>query len=143
MCACTPAVQIDGFDGLEAVRSTVVNIVCEQAVTTSSPRTATVGTTIAPKRPPLPQFATLMPSSHTPCPGVGMQYFKKYEKKNICKNMCENIGCLFNKTKCEMESACNAAPDCTGFSFTTDMATASGCLKKCNDVESEGDTDTN
>merc|ERR1711903_355794 len=37
-----------------------------------------------------------------------------------------------------MEAACNAAAECTGFSFTVNAAVGNGCLKACGAAESGG-----
>merc|ERR1711966_403891 len=207
-----PAVVIDSFGGLKDARQAVVDMVCNAAVTTSSPKVQETVITASPQTPPViipppeptPPTAepvtlqpteeptveatqrpsqepsqeptsqptrtptevptTLPPTSdepplaptHTPTehptslptttpttyaptfykpkPGETPQYGKKYTKK---WPHCKNVKCM-SGTKCQMEAACNAAAECTGFSFTVNAAVGNGCLKACGAAEFGG-----
>jgi Mg-chelatase subunit ChlD len=207
-----PAVVIDSFGGLKDARQAVVDMVCNAAVTTSSPKVQETVITASPQTPPViipppeptpptaepvtlqpteeptveatqrpsqepsqeptsqptrtptevpttlpptsdePSLApthtptehptslptttptTYAPTFYKPKPGETPQYGKKYTKK---WPHCKNVKCM-SGTKCQMEAACNAAAECTGFSFTVNAAVGNGCLKACGAAESGG-----
>jgi hypothetical protein len=58
---------------------------------------------------------------------------------------CSNIQCLAGRTLAEMQSACDAAELCSGFSFTQNASVGDGCLKDCGVREyggyGKGDSD--
>jgi Mg-chelatase subunit ChlD len=207
-----PAVVIDSFGGLKDARQAVVDMVCNAAVTTSSPKVQETVITATPQTPPViipppeptpptaepvtlqpteeptveatqrpsqepsqeptsqptltptevpttlpptsdePSLApthtptehptslptttptTYAPTFYKPKPGETPQYGKKYTKK---WPHCKNVKCM-SGTKCQMEAACNAAAECTGFSFTVNAAVGNGCLKACGAAEFGG-----
>jgi Mg-chelatase subunit ChlD len=207
-----PAVVIDSFGGLKDARQAVVDMVCNAAVTTSSPKVQETVITASPQTPPViipppeptpptaepvtlqpteeptveatqrpsqepsqeptsqptrtptevpttlpptsdePSLApthtptehptslptttptTYAPTFYKPKPGETPQYGKKYTKK---WPHCKNVKCM-SGTKCQMEAACNAAAECTGFSFTVNAAVGNGCLKACGAAEFGG-----
>merc|ERR1711959_58834 len=150
-----PAIQINSFNDLAAVRARVVDMVCNAAVTTSSPKVQTTVVTNAPKVPPVVVFPppptapptadptppptpppTADPTTWKPGPNETPVYNKKYTKK---WPHCSNGGACIKGSKCALEAACNAAgKECTGFSFTTGAVVGNGCLKKCGNAEFGG-----
>jgi uncharacterized protein YegL len=66
-----PPVQINSFNGLQAARSRVVDMVCKESVTTSSPRVISTIVTATPNVPPVVVFPTPPPTaqpSQSPTP---------------------------------------------------------------------------
>lgn len=150
-----PAIQINSFNDLAAVRGRVIDMVCNAALTTSSPKVQTAVVTNAPKVPPVVVFPppptasptadptppptpppTADPTTWKPGPNETPVYNIKYTKK---WSHCSNVGACIKGSKCALEAACNAAgKECTGFSFTTGAVVGNGCLKKCGNAEFGG-----
>ena len=66
-----PPVQINSFNGLQAARSRVVDMVCKESATTSSPRVISTIVTATPNVPPVVVFPTPPPTaqpSQSPTP---------------------------------------------------------------------------
>ena len=51
---------------------------------------------------------------------------------------CSNIQCLAGRTLAEMQSVCDSAEQCSGFSFSQDLSVGNGCLKDCGEREYGG-----